>query len=202
MKKPILGKKTWIEISVVLAIFFAVVLFGAIVGPVATPVRVPNPADLAVADILNWSLNDDINIWQEVRIKFDIHKGGVDNSYFVSHNLVCSPTSDSAISLMGTSDKAEFNKVFGRIQKILKEQGVKAFEGFRNESRGFCEATLILVLNNPGQKSEWNDIWRRIFAQYPKYFYNLQIESIEDRRVPEHVIGHRVTTKIIPVAKI
>ena len=168
-------KKRTLFWTVVLVIAVAVIVWGVYFqGTIAA--HTPNPEDLKAMDILNHSIDDKIDVWWEVHIQL-IYKGRL---YLIIHNLAYRLTSDSSITLVGPPDRINFNRVFRTIQLILKEQGIRTFRGFENKGRRICEKTRILALNNT-EKSELFETLRKIFAQYPKYFYNLQVKGIRVR---------------------
>jgi len=159
----------------------------------AVSIHYPDAADLEQVKYVSGLLSEGVNVWQKIDIKFNIQKKPGDTVliYALSHDLTFNPVREPSITLFG-QNKPEFAIAFKVIQDILKKQEVEVIKGADIKGKYFREATLLLKLDAMQPKAKWNDIWIRIFNEYPRFFYNIQAEPVLTIITFEGVIGNNL----------
>ena len=145
-------------------------------------VHSPSSVDLAEINTLNKALDDEFSFPQNVDITFTIQEDPRSKSlsvYHLSHDLRYSPTAGLCIVLWGQKE-SRFKDVSNRICSIINAQGIKTFKVRRTSDKFFIEEVIFLQCDLISLRhKEWMQVWKKIFMEYSRFFYNIKIENIK-----------------------
>ena len=186
--------KRWIlfELFVALAILFIVFgVFRKDFGLVATPAHAPNPDDLMEISALNRVMDDEFVFPQNVCITFTTQEKPRNKSlpiYSLFHDLRYSPTAGLYIILTGPNESG-FDNVINRIRNIVETQSIKTFKVRRTDGKFFREEVVFLKCDFGNlQQKGWIQMWKKVFMEYPRFFYDINVDTIKTLKLPLKLI--------------